>query len=1222
MRQRTTALLVALTLVVASVAGATPALGQSGMTGVPDSNVTAEIPDGEDPPIPAEDLQGRIEASQHASTLEVTVTTPSHAEALLDDNATVVGTGDLALLLADDSNHDGRDVSVPAKPVVQALGYAPEQVRGLHSSGSEWSSEVRYVDDQMIFYVPEFSSNTVTFTGTVEISGNPATDGSSYSYSVSDPDAVEDFSINLTGRTVQERDTESATVSDGGSMSVSVAGTTDPKNPDVTFVGVEQRQNNSWSGTGVSAGSSTTVTVGGNVAPENGEITVTGSRDETSQTVSESSASNGATTSYAVSGNVAPEYEQVTFYGESSSSNGDQNFGTVSAGTSPSLNNPGNIEPTGPVSGEPRITVMGASYAENSRWDSDDGEVVLMYEDRDYERVSLHYYTPTEMTISELKVKYGGGLDGSTISGFDVYISNGYENRNWREGTQVINEGSWVEPNNGEFTYPNKTHELHKSATVSGHFEIEFLRDGGTNSLRTLSHDTGGSHWVDKGPSQNYFPAIWAVQSTNDIAVSAGGSTASFGDLSPGETKSKPLDLSASDGSLSVGGAGPVDLSIDKTDRTASENPAVDVDGDGSAEAGYSGVLTSGETVTRSVDLSRGSSTAETTLSGGTVSWDLDYTEVTVAKNPGVDVNSDGVDEATVSGTLDAGETATRSVSGLSAGSNTLDFAGSGAAYDYSLSATERTHTEDPSVDTDGDSVGEVSYSGILSPGETVSSDAPEIGLTTTSLGVGTGAGQVTVEAAYTEVVQTSDVTVEVNGEETTYVGTLSDGEQVSLTTDPTWIQNGTNRVNVSISSPGGDAPPAAANFNYSHDALDQQAVAYDAETFSERYEVSKTFSEGRADADLTIPFKGQVLSIRTIERQQSDGSWESVKPADYTFSGTELTVDLGRVDSGETVAVRAVGTKARVERGSIRVTETTTAGQSLDSKLTLVNWTDGAYIELPNGTDTEYGSLIHHAYSESYTGASDYVTISQTGEQRLHLPKAADQSTVRVKTIPVAVNAKSGEVEVSVANAVSSGEPTFSVRPGASVQDEVEYTFVEAQDGEDYVLFSQTMGIQRDSGTANSPVTLVDDDSDETLVIQPDSENTSTSSSTGGVPMVGIGTAQETAENTPIVLVVGVALIVALYFLFRRMGWLEERDGLLPVSPAFAGAAGLIGFVVIDFASGRRLTAALGSGLSQIVPLAGIVGVALAAWWAYRRFIKGSGPRPIQIVGRGGDGR
>jgi hypothetical protein len=105
-------------------------------------------------------------------------------------------------------------------------------------------------------------------------------------------------------------------------------------------------------------------------------------------------------------------------------------------------------------------------------------------------------------------------------------------------------------------------------------------------------------------------------------------------------------------------------------------------------------------------------------------------------------------------------------------------------------------------------------------------------------------------------------------------------------------------------------------------------------------------------------------------------------------------------------------------------------------------------------------------------------------------------------------------------------------------------------------------------------------------------------------------------------VLVVGVALIVALYFLFRQMGWLRERDGLLPVSPVFAGAAGLIGFVVVDFASGRRLTAALGSGLSQIVPLAGIIGVALGAWWAYRRFIKGSGPRPINIIGRGGGGR
>jgi len=67
-------------------------------------------------------------------------------------------------------------------------------------------------------------SGTATWNGTVHLTGSPAENGTTYQYELNDPSAVSNLSVEMTGVTSSEWDNESATVSPGSSMGVSLAG--------------------------------------------------------------------------------------------------------------------------------------------------------------------------------------------------------------------------------------------------------------------------------------------------------------------------------------------------------------------------------------------------------------------------------------------------------------------------------------------------------------------------------------------------------------------------------------------------------------------------------------------------------------------------------------------------------------------------------------------------------------------------------------------------------------------------------------------------------------------------------------------------------------------------------------------------------------------------------------------------------------------------------------
>lgn len=215
---------------------------------------------------------------------------------------------------------------------------------------------------------------------------------------------------------------------------------------------------------------------------------------------------------------------------------------------------------------------------------------------------------------------------------------------------------------------------------------------------------------------------------------------------------------------------------------------------------------------------------------------------------------------------------------------------------------------------------------------------------------------------------------------------------------------------------------------------------------------------------------------------------------SNYNLDGTTLTVQLGDLAAGDKVEVRTTGRKVTVTNGAITVLDATKTGNRLDTKIQIDSWSSDAHIGLGGSPDAR---RIHYAYKESWSSPNEYTRFKDSGAQQLYLPNAQAGGDARISTIPVKTTVQSGDAEIKVPNPKTS-EPEFTVSPGATSGDTVEYTFVSAKDDTKYLLWSETNGIQRDSGTANSPLTLEDDDSAETLVFLLD-DGTSTSSDGGG---------------------------------------------------------------------------------------------------------------------------
>ncbi|MFC7248260.1 hypothetical protein ACFQJ5_16635 [Halomicroarcula sp. GCM10025324] len=1321
--------LVVLAGVPGGVASAQTNSGPAGMASIPNENVAVDVPEGETPAIPAEALRGEVYASSNASTMRVTVTTPDRAEAIVGSNGNIIGAGDLALVFGDDEHHAGREVAIPASEVNDALGYTPEEVRGTHSSGSVWTRDVAYENGYLVFEVPEFSQNSITFTAEVTIDATPATDGFQSAYEVGDTDAVANYTIQATGVENTEIDTESAAgLADGETLPLSIAGNLAPTgpasgDPQITWTGEETTTSWSATATGVGTGHTQSVTVPGNVDPQNESVTFTGREQTTPQTVSSSAVSSGGTVSYTVDGNVPASSVSVNFTGTTPATTADSSTGTGSGSVSVGGNiDPtgesvsitgresttsetttatlgpggsfatgidGNLEPTGPSNNNPTLTLTnndGGVTDHTSR----SGNYVFVGEDGSEPRYGEARVVPDRSgELVEIKPYVsdveGGGLDGRNV---EIRIEQDGIDQNYGDGTLVY-DGPWPTGTG------RKTITLDNSYSVSAgnNYVLDFTttNDGdGTEEWIYLGvNNNYGGNWIKAenvglGVGESKPDIDMRIQATaNSVDVSHTSGTENIGTINYGDTVTREIDLSDSDSSISsdhtgasldatldytertgtedpsidvdgdgtdeaswsgVFGAGQTttpksadglstgsnsvststtagpapDWTIDYTERTGTEDPSIDLDGDGSTDVSHSGILLSGEShVASASNLSTGSYTADVSTTAHTTDVEIGFTERTATEDPGVDLDGDGTIEARHTGILRSGETATVTATGLPVGSTTLETDAAGGIVDYTVSADGTYHTEDPAVDVDGDGVTEAGYSGILSPGQTATAALPSVSRSTTDVELAVASGSVTTaEVTYTERTETEDVTVYVNDNSTDYFGRLGDGNTTSLATDSAWVREGTNNVTLTLSEQSADAPATQVNLSYSHEIQDKQTVTYTAEQLTSRYVVNRTYAENTDAATVTIPFERSVYEVRDLEQRTDGGAWQDVDPADYTLENTTLTVELGSVSSGSKVSVRSNGSLARVNNGSIKVVQPSVRSGTLDSRVKLTDWAQDSYLRMPEGAER-----VHYAYDEPWPGEeNEYAVVHANGSQQLHLATNEAGSEFQLSTVPVTAEPVTGEVRLSVSDGPDMSEPTVEVAPGDSIGDEVAFTFVDAKDDQKYVLYSTSNDVVRDSGTANSPLTLSDDDSDETLQFQEENQTASTSGGSNSLmSRVPMGPVSAPEEGIPVPLIVGVLLLIALAVLVRRFEFLSLPSsvptGTLPIA-----AAALVVFYIADWASGHAITRSLGMGLQQIAPLAGLIGIFLLAYYLYKTYIKGQGPRPIQIVSSGAD--
>ncbi|MBV0925013.1 hypothetical protein KTS45_12480 [Halomicroarcula limicola] len=1295
MSEQTRGVALAALLIVSALVGVVPAgaigtaSAQSGLVTIPNSNV-ADLTNGT-APVGKDDLEGSVMTSSHAETLEVSITTGDRSTG---PNATRLGSGeDLVLVFADDVHSEGRTVAVPATAVREALGYRPAVVYGYNSDGSEWQSRVERQGDLYIFDIPHFSSNTVEFGGEVVVTGDPAADGSTYSYDINNVDAVDNYRINLTGSTTYETESQSGTVGSGGSVPVSIAGTSDPlgpngaADPELEVTGVETTTAWSTSGT-ASDGGSIGVTLSGNQPAQNPTVTFTGRESTSPRTVSGTGLSNGDTTSYTVGGNAPATDVSVTFTGRETTAAGSGSgtgSGSVSVG--------GNLEPTsesvsitgressssetasGSVTGSASETVsyqgnIGASGGtmtvtpqfttsteetsgyirrlvdngqnQNHTWtiegpprevqsiytetSTSDGDGVAI-EDMSA-TVDIYMVAGTGDPFSGTKV--ASGVSFNENSHPDDYQTTDISNFD-TGGASAVTVGFHVKSIDTTYDSPRLAFEDYSDEGIrleQSSATVDITDESSTKTVSALSSGSSGSTSVSlSGSSTTYdfsgtyesldysldYSANYATENPSVDVDGDGTDEASWsGVYRSGETSSgKAVDgLSLGSNSVSTTTSlGPQpDWSMSWTERTGTENPSIDIDNDGSTDASYSGVLSSGKTASDSAGslmLSSGSQYASVSTAASSTDVDISFTEHTATESPSIDVDGDGTAEASYSGVIRGGSSVTEPIAAgsLSSGSSTIAFSeSSGEGVDYLLEATAVAHTEDPFIDVDSDGTYEVKRSGIISPGTTETFSVSELVLSSSSLDVQTDSGSsVQLNTTYRERTETRDVTVTVNGNTTSYGGTLSDGETAALTTDPSWVREGTNDITVSVGGDlAADAPSPAVGLEYRHDALDEQSVDFSSETWSERYNVSRTYADGVTNATLSIPFSGNVVDVRGIETRVNGGTWSSVPESDRQFDGTRLVAELGDVQAGDTVEVRANGSKVNVGNGEIRIDEPTVAGNSLDTRFTVVEQRPGFYIEV---SETDGGSYVHRTVNESWTSENDYVELTASGEQYLFLPNAANGSTALVKTIPLEVGIESGDVHVRVEEGGAS--PTLAVSPGSTPNDEVSYVWGQTVSGREYELFSESAGLVRDTATAESPVTLVDDDSSETLVIREVNDSTTSGGTAGGgigPSSVGPVDTQDGPLSSPVVLVaIGVLSVGAVALLLRR--FVDDRMFVL------GGTAAAAGVVVVGIGESYQpgiVLGPLGENLAQIAPAVVITLVGFGVYYAYKRFVVG----------------
>jgi len=1043
-----------------------------------------------------------------SNTTKPALSASAGAQTLRASTTTVEG--EPALNLTDDRTHDGRWVGVSTEWLEQQHGSVPAVVGVVHESGAVYQEEVHVRDGEAQFWVSGFSTNTITFGGTLQIDGQPATTGTTHLYEVRDLDSATDPEITLTGQVNTERDTKQVIgVTDGQLIPLAVAGDNlEPRNPEVTFTGVEQTTTDAGLfSTTLSDGETVNYNIDGNQPATNVSTTFIGKSTSNRRVVSPSNLASGDTFSYTADGNTLANDVSVKFGGKSSTTSQSKSRNGVGLSSSQSLNVGGNLHPTGPQNGEPKLSVTahapGTTYspaqvqgAGNPR---DDFDGIDLYGDKNDDttlKTSLKIKPQTSGELTSIDIPIVNPVGGDYDPDVDIYISKGQPDTNWQEGQQL--KSGWNAPI-GSGTYSTSVSNYELEAGQS--YELEFITgqsnyNDAYDKAIIARHENAGSTWVDgTNGAKNYYADIdLTIKGKADLSVSHGSGTKDLGTFTDGQIKTVPLDLTTASDTLNwqnSGTDGSLDYSLSWTDRTATEDPSVDIDGDGTDEASYSGILKSGETAT--VDASNipsGSHTATVSTAGGQTDVDLSFTERTATKNPSIDINDDGTADASYDGVLMDGETVTRSLPDIQSGSQTAQVS-TGHKVGVEAGSTITTTTEDPTLDIDGDGMAEAEYLGKLNEGESQTVQIDQFDSSVSNATVGTQSGAVDVAIGYTERTVTEDAGVIINGQPVRMSGTLSQDDTTTLTANKSWLQSGQNNVTVIAGDgdTGTDAPAPTVDVDYQHELTTRRAVTFQNEAFSERYNISRTYLSSRESATLTIPHAQNIISLRSLEvRVGQSGSWTQIPASARSMQGTELQIDIaeltgGTVPKGTTVEVRSVGSKVDVHNGDVTVLDATPVGTDLNSRVRLDSWASDSYISVGN---TSQSQQLHYGVNESYSAEGDYAELSTRHAQRVHFPEATAGSKVGVRAAPVQLSPVNGTIRASVpeqqTNATS---PAFTVAPGQRSGESFTVEYLGATEGSWYGVYEVDTSKRFDRVQGREPMTVPKDNIDSVIRVK-----------------------------------------------------------------------------------------------------------------------------------------
>lgn len=459
-----------------------------------------------------------------------------------------------------------------------------------------------------------------------------------------------------------------------------------------------------------------------------------------------------------------------------------------------------------------------------------------------------------------------------------------------------------------------------------------------------------------------------------------------------------------------------------------------------------------------------------------------------------------------------------------------------------------------------------------------------------------TGGEGVSATTSYEETSYSPNPSVEVNGEVMSYPGTLAPGEKATVK-PPTGAVESSNIVNVSLGE-SADAPTPSVEIEYAHDAVDEQSVSYESETWSERYNFSRYYASERDSASVTIPFKSDVLAVREVKYRTNGGSWVEVN--DYTLQNTTLTAQIGHVSAGSTVTVVATGSRVDARDGSIQVTEPTTSGDTLATEFKIESAGENFRIDV---SGTEEAQYLHYVTNESWTAPAEYSIVRSDG-QTLYLPEASAGSTATARSYPMEVHPQN---DVRVRLVEPGDTPEFDVGPGEVEGDEVQFVLYGAASGEEYKLESLEDGKIWDKGTANSPVTLtMEDDQSDSLLIG--LVNSLGGSGGGGGGGGGAAPLSSTGAGNPLVppwvmLGLGAGVLLLGGVVVSRAGvpvWVygpvAALVGLVTVETLAPGAVSYT-FASVGRLAGAEVSAVLGEVGAPIL----LAGAALLLWGAYR---------------------